>query len=217
MPAKPRIMDPQELSAQELVQLCLDVNQKAAWEEFVRRYQPVIARVVMRTTRRWAAPLPALVDDLVHETYLKLMANGLRALRELELNHEKAIFGFLKAVASNVVMDHFRGEDSEKRGGRWEAVSLEHAAFFVASPRGGTRMADRELLVHEIDVVLKSQQSDPNFVRDYCIFWLYFRDGFTAKAISELPSIELKVKGVESTLLRLTKLVRSRMSSAAGR
>jgi len=74
---------------------------------------------------------------------------------------------------------------------------------------------DREITIHEADEVLKSQSSDPNFVRDYCIFWLYYRHGFTAKAISQLPSIGLKVKGVESTLLRLTKLVRSRMSPAA--
>ncbi len=207
-------MDPQELSAQELVQLCLDHNQKAAWEEFVRRYQPPVACAVRRSVRRWVTPSPALVDDLVHDTYLKLFANDFRALREFDFQHENAVFGFLRTVASNVVMDHFRGKGSKKRGGLQEDVSLDEAPSFVPASHNTVQKVDREITIREADEVLKSQSSDPNFVRDYCIFWLYYRHGFTAKAISQLPSIGLKVKGVESTLLRLTKLVRSRMRRA---
>jgi RNA polymerase sigma-70 factor, ECF subfamily len=210
-------MHPQELSAQELVQLCHDYNQKAAWEEFVRRYQPTIARVVTRSIRHWTIPSPSLVDDLVHDTYMKLMANGLRALREFDYQHENAIFGFLKTVASNVVMDHFRNLYSKKRGSGLADLSLEEASVFAPASQGSTRQVDREILLHEIDEVLKSQTSEPNFVRDYSIFWLYYQHGFTAKAISRLPSVQLTVKGVESTLLRLTKLVRARMTRAAGR
>jgi RNA polymerase sigma-70 factor, ECF subfamily len=208
-------MHPQELSAQELVQLCHDYNQKAAWEEFVRRYQPTIARVVTRSIRHWTIPSPSLVDDLVHDTYMKLMANGLRALREFDFEHENAVFGFLKTVASNVVTDHFRNLYSKKRGSGLEDLSLEEASVFAPASQGSTRQVDREILLHEIDEVLKSQTSEPNFVRDYSIFWLYYQHGFTAKAISRLPGIRLTVKGVESTLLRLTRLVRSRMSRTA--
>ena len=208
-------MHPQELSAQELVQLCVNHNQKAAWEEFVRRYQPMIARAVRRSVCRWTRPLPALVDDLVNDTYLKLFANDFRALRQFDFQHENAVFGFLKTVASNVVMDHFRVKGSKKRGGLQEDISLDEAAAFTPSSRSSVRQVDHEITIHEADEILKSLASEPNFVRDYCIFWLYYRYGFTAKAISELPSIGLTVKGVESTLLRLTKLVRSRMSPAA--
>jgi RNA polymerase sigma-70 factor (ECF subfamily) len=151
------------------------------------------------------------VDDLVHDTYLKLMANDFRALREFDFQHENAIFGFLKTVASNVVMDYFRSQQNDKRGGRQEHVGLDDIAFFIPAPRSGADQPDREIMIHEINEVLKSQASDPNFVRDYSIFWLYYRHGFTAKAISNLPGIQLEVKGVESALLRLTRLVRSRM------
>ena len=208
-------MDPQELTAQELVQLCVNQNQKAAWEEFVRRYQPPIACAVRKSARHWVTPTPALVDDLVHDTYVKLFANDFRALREFDFQHENAVFGFLKTVASNVVIDHFRGEWNDKRGGGREAVNLDDANF-VPSPRSSPQKFDREITIHEADEILKSQASEPNFVRDYCIFWLYYRHGFTAKAISKLPGIGLTVKGVESTLLRLTRLVRSRMNRTAG-
>jgi hypothetical protein len=62
----------------------------------------------------------------------------------------------------------------------------------------------------DIDVYLKSRACEPTFVRDYTIFWLYYREGMTAKAIAGVSSIGLTVKGVESTLLRLTRLVRTR-------
>jgi len=171
----------------------------------------------MRSARRWTTPSHALLDDLVHDTYLKLMANGFRALRDFDFQHENAVFGFLKTVASNVVMDHFRNQYSKKRGNGQEDISLEEAAMFVPASRSSAQCVDREIMIHEINEVLKSQTSEPNFVRDYSIFWLYYQQGFTAKAISKLPSIRLTVKGVESTLLRLTKLVRSRMTRAAGR
>jgi RNA polymerase sigma-70 factor, ECF subfamily len=210
-------MNPQELSAQELVQLCVDHNQKAAWEEFVRRYQPPIACAVRKSARLWIRPTPALVDDLVQDTYLKLFANDFRALREFDFQHANAVFGFLKTVASRVVIDHFRGEWNDKRGGGQETVNVDAVADFVPSSRCSAQKVEHEITIHEADEVLKSQASEPNFVRDYCIFWLYYRHGFTAKAISKLPGIGLTVKGVESTLLRLTKLVRSKMSRAAGR
>src|SRR6476646_5295160 len=191
-------MHPQELSAQELVQLCVNENQKAAWEEFVRRYQPPIACAVRKSARHWVIPTPALVDELVQDTYLKLFANDFRALREFDFQHENAVFGFLKTVASRVVIDHFRGEWNHKRGGGQETVSLDDVSALVPSSRSSAQKVDREIIIHEVDKILKSQASEPNFVRDYCIFWLYYRHGFTSKAISELPGVGLTVKGVES-------------------
>jgi RNA polymerase sigma-70 factor (ECF subfamily) len=164
----------------------------------------------------WTKPTPALVDDLVHDTYLKLFDNDFRALREFNFQHENSVFGFLKRVASNVVIDHFRGEWNDKRGGGRETVNLDDVATFVPSSHSSAQQVDREISIHEADEALKWLASEANFVRDYCIFWLYYRHGFTAKEISELPGIELTVKGVESTLLRPTKMVRSRMSRGAG-
>jgi hypothetical protein len=37
---------------------------------------------------------------------------------------------------------------------------------------------------------------------------MYYEQGYTAKEISFLPSVGLTVKGVESTLLRLTRFIR---------
>jgi len=41
--------------------------------EFVRRFHPLISTVVLRTTRNCGQLTPTLLDDLVQETYLKLV------------------------------------------------------------------------------------------------------------------------------------------------
>jgi RNA polymerase sigma-70 factor (ECF subfamily) len=206
-------MDPSKLQAQELLRLCLQSEDEVVWLEFVHRFQPLIARVVVKSIRRWTNPVPSLVDDLVQDTYLKLCANNFRALRNFDCDHENALFGFLKVVASNVVQDHFRSSYSQKRGSGREEEELDQVITATASSSSFCENAERNILIAEIRQCLESLSSEPNFVRDCMIFWLYYQQGLTAKAISELPAIRLTVKGVESTLLRLTRLVREKMNT----
>lgn len=210
-------MEPSKLPAQELLRLCLQSEDQATWQEFVRRFQPFIARVAAKSVRRWTDPTPSLVDDLVQETYLKLCANNFRALRQFDCQHENALFGFLKVVASNVVRDHFRSSYSQKRGSGREEEDLDKMQTAAASGSRFSASAERNILIAEIRQCLESQASEPNFIRDCAVFWLYYQQGLTAKAISQLPAIGLSVKGVESTLLRLTRLVREKMNIKAGK
>jgi RNA polymerase sigma-70 factor (ECF subfamily) len=69
-------------------------------------------------------------------------------------------------------------------------------------------------LIQEVRGCLNEVASGSQGERDRRIFWLYFRSGLTASAIASLPTIGLSTKGVESTLLRLTKQVRERLTGA---
>ena len=210
-------MDPRKLSAKELVQLCLDSQDKAeaeaAWTEFVRRFQPLIAGVVNKCVFRRFGPNPAPVDDLVQDTYLKLCANNFKALRDFKFHHEDALFGFLKTVASHIVEDYFRVLRSQKRGSVREEEDIDEVHPAAPSSTGAYQQAELEILKGEIEKCLAELAWEPNFVRDYAIFWLYYRYGFTAKAISQLPGIRLSLKGVESTLLRLARYIRARLGN----
>ncbi|HEX7285278.1 MAG TPA: sigma-70 family RNA polymerase sigma factor [Candidatus Angelobacter sp.] len=210
-------MDPQELSPQELLQLCLASEDEALWLEFVRRFQPLIARVIVKRVRRRTIPHPSLVDDLVQETYLKLCANQRKALREFECDHENALFGFLKKVAHNVVEDHFRSSYSQKRGSGREEECLEDITFLTAAGRGPAEESEHNILIGRIARCLDECAQGPTYRRDSAIFWLYYRHGLTAKAISEIPAIGLTLKGVESTLLRLTRMVRGKLNEKGRR
>jgi RNA polymerase sigma-70 factor, ECF subfamily len=208
--------DPKKLSTQALLQLCLDSQDKeiamALWAEFVRRFQPLIAGVVTKCVFRRGRANPALVDDLVQETYLKLCANNFKALRGFDFQHENALFGFLKVVAANVVEDYYRRRHNQKRGSGREEEDIEEARTAVPSNIRVFQPVEHAVLLGQIRKCLAEQAGEPNFVRDYSIFWLYFGQGLTAKAISRLPSIGLSVKGVESTLLRLVRLLRAKMT-----
>jgi RNA polymerase sigma-70 factor (ECF subfamily) len=202
-------MDPRKLSVQELVSHCLDSQDEAAWSEFVRRFQPLIAGVINRCVSRRQGPNQALVDDLVQETYLKLCGNNYKPLRDFNFRDDHGFFGFLKVVASRVVEDHFRGSHSQKRGSGREEQDLEQATTATPFRPHSPQPAEVIILAGQIERCLAKLASEPNFARDHAIFWLYYRQGLTAKAISQLPDISLSTKGVESTLLRLTRYVKA--------
>ncbi len=207
-------MDPRKLSTQELVSFCLDSQDEAGWTEFVRRFQPLIAGVVNRCVCRRSRPNPSLVDDLVQDTYLKLCRNNYKALRNFEFQHDNAFFGFLKVVAANVAEDHYRREEADKHGGGREEVDIEDVRLTHPFRPRSSQLAELAILMAEIERCLAELVSEPNFARDHAIFWLYYRQGLTAKAIAQLPAISLSIKGVESTLLRLTRWVRARMTDS---
>jgi hypothetical protein len=70
------------------------------------------------------------------------------------------------------------------------------------------------LLLQEIDQCLQSCAEVPGKRRDRLIFWLHYRQGLSANAISSLPAVGLTVKGVESVIYRLTGLVRGQIAGS---
>jgi RNA polymerase sigma-70 factor (ECF subfamily) len=76
----------------------------------------VIASAVLRTARLRGEPSAPLLDDLVQDTYLKLCECNHRLLQSFEPQHEDSIYGFVKAVAANVVTDHFKSAYAARRG-----------------------------------------------------------------------------------------------------
>jgi len=211
MPSSAPFRSREEQSLNELLQLCLESKQEALWTEFVNRSHPTIAGVIVKTIRRWTRPDPGLVDDMVQETYLKLCLNNFRALRHFVSQHENSVFGFLKVVASNTVRDHFRAVYSQKRGSGMTHIPLYCVS--LAELNDAFPVAERRIHLQTVDTCLETYVGGSNSARDRMIFWLYYREGLTAKAISELPSIRLGVKRVENTIWRLVHLLRAKMNS----
>lgn len=194
-------MGQDETPIRDLLHRCLNSDDQGLWRDFVRRTQPLIASVIINTIRRWQDPNPSLVDDLIQDTFLKLFANERKALRSIKNEYENTIFGYLKVVASNVVRDHFRQAENKV-----EEIELTDPVL-PPSPDGLDRV-EFARLKDKIQSRLQCLSSSETFRRDETIFWMYYEQGYTAKEISFLPSIGLSVKGVESTLLRLTRLIR---------
>jgi RNA polymerase sigma-70 factor (ECF subfamily) len=186
------------------------------WAEFVRRFHPLISTIVLRTARNWGELTPTLHDDLVQETYLKLCADDCRLLKNFRPRHPGAIYGFLKVVTSSVVHDHFKAARAAKRGGGEVPASLED---HVTNEQPSKELMERNsssieqtILLQEIDRCLARNISPTELSRSRRIFWLYYRCGLSARAIASLPEINLNTKGVESTLFRLNRLVRTALA-----
>ena len=201
------------VTSAELIEVCLNSPQEG-WDEFVRRFQPLIAIVIVRTLRRCITPNPNLVDDLVQESYLKLCANDFRVLREFKCHHECALMGFLKVVASNVAQDYLRNLLSLKRGSGKSEDDLEQVVLWKEPAVSSAEQMEREITLHQVQRCLEKELAEPHRIRDCRIFWLYYREGLTAKAISRRAGIGLSVKGVESALFRLTHLIRTKLGRA---
>jgi RNA polymerase sigma-70 factor (ECF subfamily) len=205
------------LPASGLIRACAD-GDSAAWLEFIRRFHRLIAITASRVARRWGETSPAVVDDLAQETYLKLCANRARILCEFDSIDPDGIFGFLKVVTANVVNDYFKMLHAGKRGGNQANESLEDAERIIglAGPASSDSL-ERAVLLDEVDTCLRAVAPAETGDRDRTIFWLYYRQGMTAKEIGDLPSMGLSLKGVESTLHRLTQLVRVHLLKPGGR
>jgi RNA polymerase sigma-70 factor, ECF subfamily len=200
------------LSAEDLIRVCGTASDADAWEEFVSRFDRAISLAVIRASHQWSDLPRQQVDDLVQDTYLKLCSDRFSLLGEFAVRHPDAIVGYIKTVAANVVHDHFKAQHSQKRGSRQPHESLDNIdpASGNSSP-GSEGATERQILLQQVDRCLAACSTGPDQERDRLIFWLYYRQGMSAKAIAGLPAVGLTSKGVESAILRLTRLVRAQM------
>lgn len=208
-------MDYGSISPEALVVACLRSGNESAWREFVRRFHPLIASVVVRVARQWGEATPQAIDDLIQETYLKLCTDRLRLLQNFKSSHEDAIYGYVKALTANAVHDHFKASRAQKRGGDVKTTSLDdEPRAECRGPKEPTEVfIERKLLIEKVAACLEIIAAGQSRDRDRRIFWLYYRVGLTASSIAMLPMIGLSTKGVESTILRLTRAVRQQLSA----
>jgi RNA polymerase sigma-70 factor, ECF subfamily len=201
------------LSSEDLVKACVGSDSEPAWAEFIRRFQPVIAKVVLRTARRWEEPPRQLLDDLIQDTYLKLCADDCGLLRRFQPRHPDAIFGFLKVVAASIAHDHYKAERARKRDTNQTDALSEQAGPDLPASNGSLASAEDRVRLREIDEALMKLFKGQHLARNRAIFWLHHRDGMTAAAIASIPWIDLNTKGVESTLRRVTHMIQSHIGT----
>lgn len=205
-------MDLARATVNDLAIACARSADAAEWGEFLRRCKPLVTLVVLRVARVWlTAPSPAVVDDISQEVFLKLCEQERRILREFEARGEDSFLGLLRIVAGSVANDHFRRIYSVKRGGKTLTASLneEGPGGEVAHSQNAHDL-HQQVLFSQLDQMLGSAPAVIS-ERDRSIFWLYYKQGFTAEEIAGVSGTGLSAKGVESALRRITKWVRGEL------
>jgi RNA polymerase sigma-70 factor (ECF subfamily) len=212
-------VDYSALSPTELFSVCANGGDATSWEEFIRRFNAVIARSIIRVAIRNGTSDNSLIDDLVQDTYVKICANDCRLLRTFTPRHADSAFAYLKVVASSVAYDYFKSRHAEKREPESKSEVLDEATALPSSESSQCSLtpAERAVLIAQIDRKLVAVVPADELRRARVVFWLYYRSGFTARAIASLPTVGLTTNGVESLLLRLTRLVRDSISDQAAR
>lgn len=209
-----RAMNDSRTTVNDLAKACARSASAAEWEEFVSRCMPLASLVALRVSRMWVSdPSPATVDDIVQEVFLKLCEQQRRILRDFEPRGEDSFLGLLRIVTASVANDYFRRTHSTKRGGKVVTMSLTDED--AQSPAGGTRPVARieqSALYAQLDEKLRSAP-DTIGERDRALFWLYYRQGYTAEEIARLSAAGLTAKGVESALRRVTVWLREQVGS----
>lgn len=200
----------------QLIRACVSGESTEAWQEFVRRFHRLIAAMVLRTSRRWGEFTPEVIDDIVQDTYLKLCDDDCQMLREFAPRFNGSFSAYLKVVTANTAHDYFKARHAAKRGsGRLDEDLSTALSADGQEGTGSQKRMERDILLRNVDELLRFRASGPSGERDRTVFWLYYRQGMTAQAIASLPFIELSTKGVESLIWRLTKLVQSELADGA--
>jgi RNA polymerase sigma-70 factor (ECF subfamily) len=202
------LTDYTQLETLKLVAECIATKRAEAWQEFVRRFQPLIAGVVARAAARWGPVTAYIVDDLVQETYVKLCAEDFRRLREFESRHEDAIFGYLKSIAYTVTLDHFKVHYASKRGAKLRSAADPEASLRITGQKAAVEM---NILLRELEDMAGEGAEE---MRDRLVFALYYRQGLSTGKIARIRSLGLSQKGVESCLHRLTERLKKRVAGS---
>src|SRR5215813_1062421 len=174
------------LQPEELVRMCVERGHAAAWNEFMRRFHPLITRTALRTARTWGVSESSVTDDLVQETYLKLCSDNCSLLREFRPQRPNALYGYLKVVTANVVHDHFKNARALKRGAGKSPAELRsldgQAGCTLLHDVESQQKLERTILMQQIDRELARCSPEEDVRRNRLIFWLYYRDGLSAIA-----------------------------------
>lgn len=200
-------MNWKDLPADKLLRACASTDSSGAWEEFVRRFHSVIAAAATRVSQARGASEE--LDDVIQEIYFKFCSDKARILDGARELHTNAVFGFVKVVATNTARDFFRHRAALKRGlGRM--AELDEDSEELVMPEE----FERYVTLEQLNDILLTITEGAMAQRDRAIFKLYYRDGMSAQAISELPGVALNPKGVEGVLYRLTVMLRKAISGA---
>jgi RNA polymerase sigma-70 factor, ECF subfamily len=191
-----------------LARICAYSAQAPEWEQFVGAVMPVVLLSVRRVSQIWGESSPATISEIVQEVFLKLCEDDRRILRNFEDRGDDSLLKLMRVVAASVATDHFRRIRAEKRGGRLNVTTTPPRLHLEeVTDAKATEAVEWPTLIAQLDGLLKLNPQAVS-ARDRNLFWLYYRQGLTAEAISRIPSIGLGSKGVESALARLVRLLR---------
>jgi RNA polymerase sigma factor (sigma-70 family) len=194
------------ISDSDFLRYCAEHREDyVCWNEFVSRFQSVIARSVSCAYRRFTHggyPPSWQTAELVQEVYLRLIKDDCALLRRFRGITERAAKAYLAQIALNSSGDILRREIAKKRQSAVTSLEEDHLEqdakrrkVKFSLPEG---LAERELLK-----LLAVSSASENTQRDVLIFLLHIRGGLTAEEIATHGQFNLQPPTIWSIIIRL--------------
>jgi RNA polymerase sigma factor (sigma-70 family) len=205
------------LASPQLFRLCAaHPDNDEHWREFVRRFNPLLARSITVTWRKngqgdW--PPADVAADLLQDVYAAIVKNDFRLLRDFRGETEAEAEAYLAHTAINQTISFLRARSALRRTA--DEVSLQQlleeqgeikpAAHTLPPPKG---LTERELIE-----LLERCCDGPNGKRDALIFLLYARDGYSVAEIAGMGVCDLKETSISNLLGQTKARLRKYLSS----
>ncbi|MEW6729737.1 MAG: sigma-70 family RNA polymerase sigma factor [Acidobacteriota bacterium] len=223
MPAKSSLMREtvtlNGLTHIEVVKLCSNSPTHPAWQEFYQRFDRYIKIYIKKAWKRHAwlreadGTAQETLADLIQEVYLKLLEDDQQALRKFKGTAANSFFAYLSRIAMNIVAEHFRRQQADKRKG--QMVSTEQLLDESDAHRAGAWLLTYNYLstncepgllasitISQLSQLLDEVLMGANQERDKRIFKLHVVDGYSPQQIAAIEDFGLKVSSIESTIRR---------------
>jgi len=202
------------LSSSELLRECGErLTDPDLWKEFQNRFHKTIITLVMRVLcNRFRSDCVEQACDLVQEVYLRLIANNARLLRSYKGDTDFSARAFMAGVTVNVVSDHHRSTQADKRRPA-EIISIEEARDQGVGLDGEAVEMDIASILSWIDVerLVEFDDDRRNAARNVLIFKLHYVDQLPVADIAKFPVFGLKESAVHLVLQKMRAHLKKRM------
>lgn len=201
----------QTYEARELIRRCATDRDAKTWQEFQNRYSRPLAMGVRRTLLRFDARISEDEhQDLLQETYCRLLEGHGRRLRSCRGEVDGAISAYLGRVAENVVVDFLRGRNAAKRGGGvLVELPRDTGAELAERMQDPRKTPEERLLLRERRVRFLTRcgklVGKDSRQRDLQVLYLAFFEGWTSREICHRLGHGMKPSTVDSLVHRLKK------------
>lgn len=204
------------LTSPELFRLCAaHPDRDEYWPEFVRRFNPLLARGISAAWRRngqgdW--PPDDVAADLLQDAYTAIVKNDFRLLNNFRGATDAEAEAYLAHTAINQTITYLRTRKALRRAA--EEVSLQElleeqgdATLPEVARQPAPRLTERELIE-----TLEHCFDGPNAKRDILLFILHTRDGYRVAEIARMEICELKETSIANLLGQMKQRLRKYFS-----
>ncbi len=199
---------PKARNTRQLIDRCVASRDEEAWTELVDRYDRDLRRAVRAVVRRGRHRSVELEEDLVQETYYRLLERGGWRLRRCRERDELAIRAFLMRVARNVAIDSLRIRGAAKRGRDRLVEPPGRPARLELRPDPGPSAEQRLILSEERHRFLdccRRIAGGRSTERNVRILELAFLGGLTSREIADELGPPLSAGCVDTLICRARK------------